>query len=165
MSQPSVAAWVKKLHDWDNRLAAIDARALLPAEAIDLATVRQQIRSSLVFWTVTRPWRRRPRVYLEEAINSVYLIVKRDFAPLGDRLASVVAREEQIPALLATARKNLDDVPRISVELALEELPGNIDFLRTTSARHSTASGRRPSRGWSPRPTRRRARWPSSAIG
>jgi uncharacterized protein (DUF885 family) len=130
MSQPSVAAWVAKLHDWDKRLAAIDARALTPAEAIDLATVRQQIRSSLVFWTVTRPWRRRPRVYLEEAINGVYLIVKRDFAPLGDRLESVVAREEQIPALLATARKNLDDVPRISVELALEELPGNIDFLR-----------------------------------
>jgi uncharacterized protein (DUF885 family) len=130
LSQPSVSAWLVKLHDFDKRLAAIDTRALTPAEAIDLATVRQQIQSSLVFFTVTRGWRRRPRVYMNEAINSIYLVVKRDFAPAKDRLASVSAREEQIPALLATARKNLDDAPRISVELALEELAGNIDFLR-----------------------------------
>ncbi|HEY1587069.1 MAG TPA: DUF885 family protein, partial [Polyangia bacterium] len=95
LSQPSVRAWVVKLHDFDKRLAAIDTRALTPAEAIDLATVRQQIQSSLVFFTVTRGWRRRPRVYMNEAINSIYLVVKRDFAPAKDRLASVSAREEQ----------------------------------------------------------------------
>src|SRR5947209_12585765 len=60
LSQPSVQAWVDKLHAFDKRFAAVDARTLPAAEAIDLATVRQQIQSSLVFWTVTRDWRRRP---------------------------------------------------------------------------------------------------------
>lgn len=130
LSAPSVQAWIATLREWDKRFAAIDAHALPPAEAIDLSTVRQQIRSSLAFFTVTRDWRRRPRVYTNEAINSVYLVVKRDYAPLDERVRFVIARQEQIPKLLADARKNLDDVPRISVELALEELPANIDFLR-----------------------------------
>jgi uncharacterized protein (DUF885 family) len=130
LSAASVDKRVAQLRAWAERFAAVDATRLSRDEAIDLATVKQQVKSGLVFFTVTRDWRRRPRVYTNEAINTVYLVIKRDYAPLAERLGHVVAREEQIPTLLAEARKNLTDAPKISVELALQELPGNIDFLR-----------------------------------
>lgn len=129
-SPAAVRKEVAALHGWEKRLAAVDEKRLPLDEQLDLETLRSDVRSNLVFFEVTRNWQRQPRVYTNTAINSVYVVVKRDFAPLPERLASVIAREQQIPALLAAARQNLTDVPRISVELALEELPANIEFLQ-----------------------------------
>jgi uncharacterized protein (DUF885 family) len=130
LSAAAVDKQVGKLRAWEKRFAAVDASKLSRDEAIDLAALQQQVKGGLCFLTITRDWRRRPRVYTNEAINTVYLVIKRDYAPLTERLGHVVAREEQIPHLLAEARKNLTEVPKISVELALQELPANIDFLR-----------------------------------
>ncbi len=130
MSPAAVKRRIAAMHAWRDRLAAVDASKLSPDERADLATVRTNNESNLVAYEVVREWQRRPRVYTSTAIGSVYLVVKRDFAPLEARLASVIAREQQIPKLLEAARQNLRDVPRISVELALEELPANIEFLQ-----------------------------------
>ena len=129
-SAAAVKKRIAQLHAWRDRFAAVDASQLGPDEQADLATLRANVDSSLVFYEVTREWQRRPRVYPSEAIGSVYLIVKRDFAPAAERVKSVIAREEAIPQLIAAGRQNLRDVPRISAELALEELPSNIDFLK-----------------------------------
>ncbi|HEX6837479.1 MAG TPA: DUF885 domain-containing protein [Polyangia bacterium] len=129
----SAAGFKKRIawtHAWRDRFAAVDARALSPDDAADLAALRANVESQIVFDEVTRQWQRQPRIYTNLAIGCVYMIIKRDFAPASERLVSVVAREQQIPALLADARQNLRDVPRISVELALEELPSNIEFLQ-----------------------------------
>ncbi len=129
----SAAAMKKRIawtHAWRDRFAAVDAKALSPDDSADLAAMRANNEAQIVFDEVTRQWQRQPRVYTSLAIGCVYMIIKRDFAPLPERLASVIAREQQIPALLEAARQNLVDVPRISVELALEELPSNIEFLQ-----------------------------------
>ena len=126
---------IAALHAWRDRFAAVDERALSPDERADLVTVRANNESNLVSLEVVREWQRRPRVYMNEALSGVYAVVKRDFAPAPERLASVIAREQQIPALLLAARQNLRDVPRISVELALEELPSNIEFLQKDTVR------------------------------
>lgn len=52
----------------------------------------------------------------------------RRFAPTNDRLRSAVARERQIPGLLAAARQNLKNPPHIRTEITLEQLPGIISF-------------------------------------
>jgi uncharacterized protein (DUF885 family) len=115
---------------WEKRLAAVDDKALPLEDAIDLQSLRLDVRSTLVWYQVTRQWQRQPRLYPSTAINSVYVIVKRSFASAEERLRSVIAREEQIPQLLRAARQNLTQVPRIGIELALEELPSNIEFLQ-----------------------------------
>jgi uncharacterized protein (DUF885 family) len=129
----SKAAIDKRIADakqWKKRLAAVDASKLSRDEAIDLLTLQHSVDSDLVSLDVYRRWRRLPRFYAEPAINAVYLVVKRDFAPLAERMKSVIAREEQIPKLVAAAKANLDDVDPVNVELALTELPFNIDFLQ-----------------------------------
>jgi uncharacterized protein (DUF885 family) len=47
-------------------------------------------------------------------------------------MRSVIAREQQVPSALQAARKVLDDPPRIYTEIAIEQLPGNIDFFQST---------------------------------
>ncbi len=54
--------------------------------------------------------------------------MERKFAPPDDRLRSLIAREKQMPALLATAHVNLKNPPRIFTEIAIEQLPDIVSF-------------------------------------
>src|SRR5438067_5378370 len=61
----------------------------------------------------------------------VNVYIKRNFAPLEDRVRSLVAIESQISNILIAARTNLNDVlPKPYVELAVEIAKGSVDFLK-----------------------------------
>ncbi|HZS35417.1 MAG TPA: DUF885 domain-containing protein [Polyangia bacterium] len=124
-SRRALAAW---LHDYARRVAALDAARLTPAEQIDLATLKAGLDSSLVELEDVQGWQHRPDAYTGLASRSIYSIIKRDFAPADERLRSVIAREEKIPALLAEGKKNLSGVSKVSVEIALDEIDGIRDF-------------------------------------
>jgi uncharacterized protein (DUF885 family) len=61
---------------------------------------------------------------------SAFTIMSRKFAPPEARLKSLIERERQMPKVLDNARANLSNPPRIYTEVAIEQLPGNIDFFR-----------------------------------
>src|SRR5947208_4744186 len=72
---------------------------------------------------------RNPMVYARAADVNVY--IKRNFAPLEDRVRSLVAIESQIPNILIAARTNLQEVlPKPYVELAIQIAKGSADFLK-----------------------------------
>jgi uncharacterized protein (DUF885 family) len=54
--------------------------------------------------------------------------MERKFASPDERLRSLVARERKMPALLADARVNLKNPPRIFTEIAIEQLPDIVSF-------------------------------------
>jgi uncharacterized protein (DUF885 family) len=56
--------------------------------------------------------------------------MERKFASPDDRLRSLIAREKQMPTLLVEARANLKNPPRIFTEIAIEQLPGIVDFFQ-----------------------------------
>ncbi len=56
--------------------------------------------------------------------TAVYLLLARDFAPLGDRLRSAAGRLAAVPAALAAARSALRDMPRVHVETAIGQFQG-----------------------------------------
>src|SRR5206468_9401233 len=61
-----------------------------------------------------------------------FSLIKRNFAPPEERLRSVIERERQIPRALLLARYVLRNPPKIYTDIAIEQLPGNIDFFQTT---------------------------------
>src|SRR5436305_10845828 len=74
-------------------------------------------------------YERDPMVYARAADVNIY--IKRNFAPLDDRVHSIVAIESQVPNILIAARTNLDAVlPKPYVELAIQIAKGSADFLR-----------------------------------
>jgi uncharacterized protein (DUF885 family) len=66
--------------------------------------------------------------YSSACANGAFSLMERKFASPDERLRSLVAREKQMPALLANARVNLKNPPRIFTEIAIEQLPGIISF-------------------------------------
>ena len=71
---------------------------------------------------------RNPDNYSSGVTSSVFTLISRKFAPPDERLRDVISREQQIPKVLADARKALQNPPKIYTEVALEQLSGNVSF-------------------------------------
>lgn len=119
---------IEVLAQFEKRVAAFPAKSLSETDAADREMLLGNLRSSLLTLQVIRPWQKDPNSYPGAATNSVYVIMNRRFAPPDDRLRSVIAREKKIPALLMFARANLQNPPRISTEIALEQMPDIVSF-------------------------------------
>jgi uncharacterized protein (DUF885 family) len=127
-SRANIDKEVAALQQFEQRVASFDASALSATDAADREMLLGAIRSRLLTLQIIRPWEKDPDEYSSTASNGVYVIMIRHFAPTNERLRSAVARERQIPALLAAAHQNLKNPPRIRTEIALEQLPGIISF-------------------------------------
>lgn len=73
-----------------------------------------------------------PSLYPNVAIEGIYSLLARDYAPLSDRLPALTSRLEKIPGIFAAARANLKRSPAIWREIAIEETEGAAEFLRQT---------------------------------
>jgi uncharacterized protein (DUF885 family) len=58
--------------------------------------------------------------------QAIYVLLARDFAPLGERLQSVKARLEALPTAIAQAKANLKNPPRIHTETAISQNRGAV---------------------------------------
>jgi uncharacterized protein (DUF885 family) len=96
----------------------------------DLEIVESNIRSELLTLETIRPWEKDADNYSSTCANGAFVLMERKFAPTDDRLRSLIAREAQMPALLAAARVNLKNPPRIYTEIAIEQLPDIISFFQ-----------------------------------
>lgn len=101
-----------------------------PLTADDLRFIESQIRARLLELETIKMWQKDPDLYASSQAYSIFVVMKRDFAPAPDRLRSVIARERQIPRIFAAARQNLQNPPRVYTEVALDQLPGTIGFFR-----------------------------------
>src|SRR4051812_255413 len=70
-----------------------------------------------------------PLVYMQSLANSLYLIEARDFAPAPERAASLRKRMEAIPAVIAQAKANLKNPPRVYTETAIDQVQGAISLV------------------------------------
>jgi uncharacterized protein (DUF885 family) len=75
-----------------------------------------------------REWN--PLLYNESLANSLYLLVARDFAPAEKRAASIKARLEKIPAVIAQAKANLKNPPQVYTETAIDQTQGAISLIK-----------------------------------
>ncbi len=130
-SAASVAAQVAFLHAYDKKLAALDPKALDADEAADLLILENNIKSGLLSLEVIRNWEKNPDNYSSGITGSVFVIMERNYAPADTRLRAVIARERKMPQVLAEARKNLKNPPRIFTEIALEQIDGLVGFFQS----------------------------------
>jgi len=121
---------IRGLKEFLGRFERFDRSGLAATDAADLDFVISSIRSSLLELESIQSWRKDPDTYTSGVTNSIFLIMKRNYAPAEERLASVIARERQIPNAFEEARRNLKNPPKIYTQIALEQLPDVADFFR-----------------------------------
>jgi uncharacterized protein (DUF885 family) len=90
------------------------------------------IHSALLEEERVQMWRKNPDNYSSAVTSSIFSLVKRDFAPLDVRLRSVVEREKQVERALEQARSVLQNPPKIYTDIAIEQMPDNIEFFQDT---------------------------------
>jgi uncharacterized protein (DUF885 family) len=103
---------------------------LNPEQRTDWKLLSNGINPRLLELQEIRMWQKNPDIYSGSATASIFGLMSRKFAPPADRLKSVIAREQKIPANLAAAKINLKNPPRVYTEIAIEQLPGIIGFFQ-----------------------------------
>ncbi|MBD8899234.1 DUF885 domain-containing protein [Rhodanobacter sp. DHG33] len=129
-SRAGVDANVKALKQWEARVAAVDPNTLGQFIRGDRELVLNNIRSTLLTLQTIRPWQKNPDTYSSGITSSAFTLMERKFASPETRLRALISREKQMPGALADARKNLDNPPAIYTQIALEQLPGLVDFFQ-----------------------------------
>src|SRR5881396_3268731 len=128
-SRLALDAELSRLRRFDDRLAKFEPTKLSPRQSIDLRILQAAVKKELFEMQDMATFERNPMVYTRAADLNVY--VQRNFAPLEDRVRSLVAIESQIPNILIAARTNLNEVlPKPYVELAIQIARGSSDFLK-----------------------------------
>jgi uncharacterized protein (DUF885 family) len=127
-SSAGVQREIAALRGYEKKVVAIDASALDGSVAADRDILLNNIRSELLSLEVIRGWEKNPDSYSSGITGSAFVIMERPYAPANVRLRAVVEREKMMPQALMEARKNLKNPARISTEIALEQIDGDVSF-------------------------------------
>jgi uncharacterized protein (DUF885 family) len=128
-SRLALDAELNRLQRFDDRLKKFDPTKLSARQSIDLRILQAAVKKDLFEMQDMSIFERNPMAYARAADVNVY--IKRNFAPLEDRVRSLVAIESQIPNILIAARTNLNEqLPKPFVELGIQIAKGSADFLK-----------------------------------
>jgi len=128
-SRLALDAELSRLKRFDDRLKIFDLKKLSQRQAIDLRILQAAIKKEIFQRQDMAIFERDPIVYARAADINVY--IKRNFAPLDDRVHSIVLIESQVPNIIIAAKTNLNSVlPKPYVELAIQIAKGAAEFLK-----------------------------------
>jgi uncharacterized protein (DUF885 family) len=127
-SQASLDAELARLKRSDLELGKLKTRQLSPPAFYDYRILRSAIQREIFAFEQMQIYADNPMTYAGALDVSIY--IKRDFAPLDDRVRSVVAILNQAPQIMSAGKANLaESLPRPQVETAIDQANGTADFL------------------------------------
>jgi uncharacterized protein (DUF885 family) len=130
LSPASLQAERRRLKDFETRLASLPTNLLSREAAWDQQILLTSIRNELFEFDVLQHYNRNPMTYVRALDLDIY--IRRNFAPLEQRVRTIIAILDQASNLMAAARANLAQaLPRPYVETAIQMAEGQIQFLKT----------------------------------
>jgi uncharacterized protein (DUF885 family) len=127
-SRASLDAELARLKSADEALGKLNTCQLSPASFYDYRILRSAIQREIFAFEEMQIYAKNPMTYAGALDVSIY--IKRDFAPLEDRVQSIVAILNQAPQVMSAAKANLvESLPRPQVETAIDQADGTADFL------------------------------------
>jgi uncharacterized protein (DUF885 family) len=112
----------RRLGQWQERFQALDTQGWSLDAKIDRKLSVQVIKQFIRGFDKTRTLQRDPGVGPGECLGGVYGLVVREFAPLPERMKSVLGRLRATPRVLQESRQWVipPEVPKVWAEVALE---------------------------------------------
>ena len=114
-----------------DELSALDPGELSPERALDRDLAIHQARLGLNWLTEYRPWAGSSHA-AEHIGEALFPLFTRDFAPLAERLESIVSRLDKAPAYILQTHERVTDPVRLWTEIDLEStehLPAFLDTI------------------------------------
>jgi uncharacterized protein (DUF885 family) len=129
LSAPARARWTAHTRQ---TLQALPQRVsrdqLSDAGKIDYEVFQHELEKSLWSTENQHPFEEDPRVYNAYINDSVFLLLSQSTLPAETNIAHAIARMKQIPQVVAAARANLHNPPRVVTETAIRQNRGAIGF-------------------------------------
>jgi uncharacterized protein (DUF885 family) len=124
----SLDAELARLKSFDVRLAGLDSAGLTQQNFYDYRILRNAVKREIFSFEEMKIYSQNPMTYA--GVLDVNIYIKRNFAPLPQRIRSIIAILAEAPAITAAARQNLaETLPRPQIETAIEQANGTADFL------------------------------------
>lgn len=125
----AIDAEIARLKRFEDRLKKFDVSKLNQQSAVDLRLLQTAINRELFQIQDAGIYERNPMTYARALDINVYL--KRNFAPIEQRVKSIVQIENQAPNIVIAAKSNLlENLSRPHVELAIQMARGTSEFLK-----------------------------------
>ncbi len=128
MSKTSIDQELGRLKEYDQKLSAIDTAALSEKMYYDYQILRNAIKTEIFNFEDIQSYTRNPMTYAGMIDANTY--IKRNFAPIADRVRSIIAMENQAPQQFENAKANLQDslaTPFINMAVLIAQ--GSASFL------------------------------------
>jgi len=110
-------------------LEKIPKNQLTDTEQIDWQLLRNEIESDIKSYEEIQFWRTRAAVYPEICAHSMFILFIREFAPLEERASAILSRMREVPRVLEDGARNLENCPRLFVNLGIEMTDGCASFI------------------------------------
>ncbi len=111
------AAHVRALLD---RVRAANVSGWAKDDVIDWLLFRSQLERDDFPERVQKPEETDPQVYVGEASNAIFSLLKKDYAPARTRALAATARLKAMPAMIAQGQRNLKAPVRLYAQLAID---------------------------------------------
>jgi len=128
-SAASIAAEVKWLQATKQSLSRLDVSRLTPDERVDHRILLGIIDGWLLDLDTVRTWTRNPMIYATAVSDGVHNLMTMESSPAQERMRQIVTKLNGVPSLLAAARANIRQPPRVFVERAAVMFRGVADLL------------------------------------
>lgn len=130
-SDYSIEGFIKQadwLRNYKIKLESISPASLSSKNYFNYRLLTNEINKQLYGLEDREFYRKNPMTYAGAIDVNIY--ISRDFAPIEDRIKSIISIEKNAPKVFAAARQNLKPVvPKPYVELAIRIAKGSADFL------------------------------------
>lgn len=128
LSKASIGKELARLKDFDQKMAGVDTSALSTKMFYDYRILRSAIKDEILNFEDMDIYTKNPMTYAGAVDVSIY--IKRDFAPLEDRVKSIITIERKAPEVFAAAKENLrDSLAKPYIETAIAIAEGTVQFL------------------------------------
>jgi uncharacterized protein (DUF885 family) len=129
LSKPSIDREMQRLVKFKQKLGEVDTSSLSEHMLYDFNILQCAVNLSVFNFEEINDFQINPMIYAEGLDVNIY--IKRNYAPLEDRLKSIIAVEKKAPSLFAAARANLaDSLAKPYVETAIRIARGSVSFLQ-----------------------------------
>ena len=106
------------------RLRAFDPKALTPDERVDRRILDGIIDGWLLEQETLENWRRNPMIYASALTDGVHNLMTMENEPAPARMRRIISKLRGVPALLAAARANIANPPKLFAERGASMMRG-----------------------------------------
>src|SRR6266446_2411638 len=128
-SQASINEEIDWLRSVRRTLDAMDPSPLSPDERVDRRILQGIVDGWLLDLDTARTWSRNPMIYATAISDGVHNLMRMESSPAESRMRQATAKLRLVPRLLAAARQNIRQPPRVFVERAIVMFRGATDLL------------------------------------